>query len=51
MKTIELLSAYDVISRGTIAVLQWPVCLITSCCSTGLTLNLLTLFQVFKGVK
>ena len=36
----HLLSAYDVISRNVIAVMQWPLCLITSCCSSVLTHNL-----------
>ena len=37
---INMLNAYDVISRHAVAVMQWPVCLITSCCSSVLTYNL-----------
>jgi hypothetical protein len=36
----NLLKAYDVISSHAIAVMQWPVCLNISCCSSGLTQNL-----------
>ena len=45
------LNAYDVISRRAIAVMQWPVRVNTLCCSSSLTQNLNTLFQVFKRVK
>ena len=37
---LNLLSAYDVISHHTVAVTQWPWCLITSCCSSGRTQHL-----------
>ena len=36
------LSAYDLISRHVVAVIQWSVCLNTSCYSSGLTQNLWT---------
>ena len=36
----HLLSAYDLISRHAIAVMQWLVGLNTSCCSAGQTQNL-----------
>jgi hypothetical protein len=34
---LNLLSAYDMISSHAVAVMQWPVSLNTSCCSSGLT--------------
>ena len=37
---INLLSANGVMSRHVIVIMQWPVCLITSCCSSGLTQSL-----------
>ena len=43
---IDPLSAHDVISRHAVAIMQWPQHLITSCCSSGLTL-----FQGFTGVE
>ena len=45
----NLLSAYDVISNHVTAVMQWPVGLNTSCCSSGLTQNLL--FQVLTELS
>ena len=39
-RAFKLISAYDVISSHSIAVIQWPVCRNTSCCSLGLTQNL-----------
>ena len=37
---LNLLSAYDVILRHAITVMQWPVGLNTSCCGSVLTQNL-----------
>ena len=51
MVILNLLSAHDLITDHVVAIMQWSERLITSCCSSGLTRYLWTLFQVFTGVK
>ena len=38
--TINLLNAYDLLSRHAVAVMQWSVGLNKACCTSGLTHNL-----------